>query len=65
MIKFLKILRSLYVAARDVNKAHENGDVQLYNCVENDTHVYIVISKEVCIKYNLQPELKFLKVEDQ
>jgi hypothetical protein len=60
MINFIKILRKLYQATKGLNRENEAGDIRIYNCVETDKLLYIVVSKEVCKKYGLNPDIRFV-----
>ena len=60
MIDFIKVLYGLYKATKGVNKTNKDGDIRLYNCVENDKFLYIVVSKDVCRQYHLNPDIRFI-----
>ena len=63
MMNFMNNLYKLYKATKGVNTTNKDGSLQIYNTVEDDKYLYIVISKEVCKKYGFDPDIQFLKME--
>jgi len=61
MINLIKTFYLLYEATKTVNKINDEGNLQIYNSVENDKYLYYVVSKDVCKKYGLDPEIQFIK----
>lgn len=61
MINLIRTFYLLYKATKKVNVVNVNGLLQVYNGVENENYLYFVISKDVCNKYGLEPDLQFMK----
>ena len=64
MINLIRTFVLIYKAMKTLNKIDKDGNLQIYNSVENEKYIYYVVSKEVCKKYNLDPELQFIKFKE-
>ena len=65
MINLIKTFILIYKAMKTLNKIDKNGNLQIYNGVENEKYLYYVVSKEVCKKYNLDSELQFIQYKEK
>jgi len=64
MLNLFRIFKLIYKAMKMVDVINEDGSAQVYHGVESEEHIFFVVSKNVCDKYGLTPEINFVKYTD-